>query len=272
MSNKTIYISDSLNFSSIPEENDFFLQIIDGVNVNDNEENITESFFQAVDIIGLNDNNQTKETGISINEDLAFSEDKNFEDLALNFNESVNFQDQQKKSNLEEYSFSDWIEYSERWSDSDIVVDNKIIYSRVNFIVVNDITYNTKNISYYKFTVDDKFNFFIGNKVKKTFSESPMFGEIGFVTKVDSMVFSNIDGELINNGVTLSEGSHKLKYKLKNTCAQMEFDLIVNEKFYQENDVLYEYNENDLYKAKLIRNHEIHKQEISISDDQIIFN
>lgn len=273
MSNKIIHVKDSFKIIDNTNDSNTIIEIVDDLSVIKYDILINDIFITINDTLNVtNMYLNYKNTELIIDDIINISENNYNSDSYILINDIININDSVYCNYTTHYLFYDDLYYTEYWCDSNYVIDGVITFPNMNFIVVNDLIYNTVNIEYYKFTIDDIFNFFIGNKYKNKFSETPMFSEDSLITKTNCIILSDIDGQIINNNIFLSEGLHNLKYKFKNTACQLTLKVLVNNKFYHDNNVLYEYNDNDLYKAKLIRNHIIHSEESKINEDNIILS
>lgn len=272
MSNKVIYIKD--NFNIIDSINDLTnnLEVNDDLNISNIESKIDNCFIIMSDDINLFEVNQVSNSELIINDSLTIVCNFYVENSYLLLNDQINIDDYNNNQDVLKYSINDALYFSESWCNSNTVINNIISFNNVNFIVVNDIVYNTTNIQFYKFTIDDKFNFFIGNKYENKFSSYPIIDDESIITKINCFIYSDINGLLINNNIFLSEGLHNLKYKFKNTACQLNLKIIVNNKYFLIDNILYSYNENDLYKSKLIRNHIIRNEIVELNNDNLILS
>lgn len=272
MPNKIIHIKDNFKMTDSISDLDNILEIVDNLNIEKYDIDISNVFFTVNDNITVIDNYFFINTELIVNDNITVIDNFISEENYIFAFDNITVIDNFISQSALNYSFTDNLSYIEYWCDSNDATNGIITFPNINFIVINDLIYNTANLEYYKFTIDDNFNFFIGNKYNNKFESTPTFSEGALITKTNCLVFSNIDGEIINNNIYLSEGIHQLQYKFKNTACQLNLELVVNNKFFFENGKLYEYNDNDLYKAKLIRNHIIHSEKSNVLEDSVILS
>lgn len=178
--------------------------------------------------------------------------------------------------------------FNQNWCNSDNLFNQNLIQYYVNAdILVNDVKYNTFNISRYKFDIRDDFDFFVGN-IKQLINEDK---EIKTVVQISGQsqqqtqkqllseklqidnkqytVISNIDGLILNNKIHLSVGKHNIKIKKTNTTKVSYFDIQVLAPYRRQHERVYMLDIYDLNNAKFYSNYQVQQYQVNVSDNAI---
>ena len=191
-------------------------------------------------------------------------------------------------SNIQTIKCNQKIVFNQNWCNSDNLFNQNLIQYYVNAdILVNNVKYNTFNISRYKFDIRDDFNFFVGN-IKQLLNEDK---EIKTVVQISGQlqqqtskqllseklqidnkqysVISNIDGLILNNKIHLSVGKHNIKIKKTNTTKVSYFDIQVLAPYRRQRENVYMLDIYDLNNAKFYSNYQVQQYQVNISDNTI---
>lgn len=288
-----VYIKDSLIFRESEEKTpSIFVQDNVSFDQNSNYHNTTSILIQSV---YLYDNHSYQNKTTYVFDELLVKQ-QNF----YVFNSQITIEDnftvseiKYEVSNVDFVQCKQIVRFHENWCNSDNTYNSNIIQYYINAdILVNDVLYNSFNISRYKFDISDDFDFFVNckdillqkdnyitNKVytdvyqisgqKHILTKKQLLSQKVQVDNKQHSVISNIDGIIVNNRIHLSVGKHTIKIKRYNSTKVFLFDIQVLSPYRRQFDKIYMLDLYDLKNAKYYSNYEIQQNQVEIFDNNL---
>lgn len=290
ITNKIIYISESLNIYSKnnTQQNCQFLDIVNFVDSDINKNDYKSCFKSEIYISSKQSTNNNSYkiiepfyvNFISKIENLILELTLQKIDIDINLNQnkySVILSDNIFANDILQFNKviirenNDSLIVKQKWCQSDTVQkENLIKFSIQSNILVNDIVYSTKNISFFKFDIFDQFSFFIQNiqQYKQYINNLYDFSlvESQIVKKNDYYIKDSINGNIFSNKVKLSEGNHNIIIGKYNSIKRFCFTINVITPIYKKENCFVVYNKYDLKNLKIMPNYSLTEQYINDQD------
>lgn len=292
---KYIYVHQGISLSDVNHSQSLSDQLDEQMIFSDDSNSANSSFngvyfndlLEVVnDEFQINDNvSNYLYSMMSLEQCFNFSQLHNLENICRSVIQSDCFCCVQKDYNIQSsqsYLYSDGIYCCQTWCESDYIGRDNVIHFVINSdIVVGDIIYSTVNIPYYKFTIFDNFNFFVDSYVtqnkttlKEKFYLNPKvnneyvsdFYKIQYESDIHQtilidakryFVYSDRDGVIFNNGISLKQGVHNMKIRKMNTPKAYYFKINVINPYIKKDGKIYQFVQQQLENAKVLSNYQL---------------